>query len=111
MLSPVEKPTFPMIKAITFVISLEFAAFVFLALLEFTVVNYLWRKECNKNFYRVNKALFRNSSISEHHGGKANHSTSASVENVGKSPSTPSLVSQKRLNAFLSQSLFPIGYK
>lgn len=28
-------------------------AFVFLALVEFTVVNYLWRKECCRNFRRA----------------------------------------------------------
>ncbi|XP_035707063.1 glycine receptor subunit alpha-2 isoform X2 [Folsomia candida] len=60
-------------------------AFVFLALLEFTVVNYLWRKECSRNWQRV----------------KAQHSCSADFmqnnhsENIGRSPSNHSMLQMK----------------
>jgi len=34
-------------------VSVLCVGFVFLALLEFTVVNYMWRKECCQNFRRA----------------------------------------------------------
>jgi len=62
-------------------------AFVFLALLEFTVVNYLWRKECCRNFrqarsYNPAETLAKEMEQESHQ--RSQHRVSLKVRNIAK---------------------------
>ncbi|CAL8142119.1 unnamed protein product [Orchesella dallaii] len=65
-------------------------AFVFLALLEFTVVNYLWRKECCRKF---RQAKAEHSSCMEGLGNNADNL------GLGRSPSGQSMLREKLDNS------------